>query len=285
MVTAVSRRMSAALPKLGIIAGGGALPSLLIEACKATAREYFVLGLSGFADPAGLAADTWLHLSEVGKAFAALKNARVREIVLAGTVRRPNISELKFDLKAAGFLARIAGRSLGDDGLLSAIISEIEREGFKVVGADSVLSRLLASAGVLGRHRPDSTAMADIARGFEAARALGAADIGQAVVIQQGIVLGVEASEGTDALILRCKDLRMDAPGGVLVKAKKPQQERRADLPTVGVTTVRNAKAAGLRGIAVEAGNTLMINLSEIIAAADESGLFVVSVAPGEIGL
>jgi len=276
MATATNPDVSSTAPKLGIIAGGGDLPRLLIDACKASARAHFVLGLSGFADPQTLPADEWLHLSEVGKAFTALKNAGAREIVLAGTVRRPNISEIKFDLKAAGFLARVAGRSLGDDGLLSVIVSEIEREGFKVVGADSVLVDLLAPAGVLGRHQPDAAAKADIARGLEAARELGAADIGQAVVVQQGVILGVESAEGTDALLARCASLAMDAPGGVLVKAKKPQQERRADLPAIGVNTVHNAKAAGLRGIAVEAGHSLMLGRAQIIAAADEAGLFIV---------
>ena len=123
-------------------------------------------------------------------------------------------------------------------------------------------------------------ALNDIARGFDVALALGAVDVGQAVIVQQGIVLGVEAAEGTDALIARCAGLRLEGPGGVLVKAKKPQQERRADLPTVGVATVHNAKSAGLRGIAVEAGNTLMIGLPDIIAAADDTGMFVIGVAP-----
>lgn len=263
-------------PKLGIIAGGGTLPKLLIAACKASGRDHFVLGLTSFADPVSLAADEWIRIGDIGKAFAMLNNARVKEVVMAGTVRRPAIAELKTDLKGAAFLARIAGRALGDDGLLSAVITEIEREGFKVVGADSIISHLLAPPGVLGRHHPDADAKTDIARGLEVARAVGAADVGQAVVVQQGIVLGVEAAEGTDALIARCAALRFDAPGGVLVKTKKPQQERRADLPTIGATTVRNAKAAGLRGIAVEAGHTLIIGLKDVIAAADEAGLFVV---------
>ena len=266
------------LPKLGIIAGRGALPGLLIEACKATGRAYFVLGLAGFAD-ASLPVDSTLKITDVGKAFAALKAAECKEVVLAGGVRRPNISELRFDLKGATFFARIAGRALGDDGLLSAVIGEIEREGFKVVGADSILTQLLAPAGVLGRHKPDEDAERDIARGFDVARILGAADVGQAVVVQQDIVLGVEAAEGTDALLARCKDLKMDAPGGVLVKAKKPQQERRADLPTVGVATIQNAYEAGLRGIAVEAGHTLMIGREDIVATADRLGLFVIGKA------
>jgi DUF1009 family protein len=265
-------------PKLGIIAGGGALPGLLVAACKSSGRDHFVLGLSSFADPAKLTADAWIRIGDIGKAFAALNDAHVKEVVMAGTVRRPAIADLKPDLKGATFLARIAGRALGDDGLLSAVVAEIEREGFKVVGADAIISDLLAPRGVLGRHEPDAAAKTDIARGIEAARALGAADIGQAVVVQQGIVLGVEAAEGTDALIARCAPLGLNAPGGVLVKTKKPQQERRADLPTIGVPTVRNAKAAGLRGIAVEAGHTLVIDLKGVIDAADETGLFVVGV-------
>jgi len=273
---------AASQPKLGIIAGGGALPGLLAAACKASGRSHYVLGLTGFAESSGLQADAWIRVGDIGKAFAALNAAFVKEVVLAGTVRRPAIAELKTDFKGAAFLARIAGRALGDDGLLSAVIGEIEREGFKVVGADSILAHLLAPEGVLGRHRPDEIALSDVSRGFEVALALGAADVGQAVIVQQGIVLGVEAAEGTDALIARCASLCLEGPGGVLVKAKKPQQERRADLPTVGVTTVHNAKAAGLRGIAVEAGSTLMIGLPDVIAAADDAGLFVIGVAPSK---
>lgn len=267
---------AAGTPKLGIIAGRGALPGLLAAACRASGRPHHTFGLTGFAQEP---VDSWIELGDLGKAFAALKAAGVKEVVMAGGVRRPALASLKLDLKGAAFLARIAGRALGDDGLLSAVIAEIEREGFKVVGADDILAHLLSPEGVMGKHAPDAAAWSDIQRGFEVARALGTADVGQAAVVQQGIVLGVEAAEGTDALIARCKDLRLDAPGGVLVKAKKPQQERRADLPAVGVATVRNAKGAGLRGIAVEAGNTLMIDGADVIAAAaDAEGLFLVGV-------
>jgi DUF1009 family protein len=260
-------------PKLGIIAGGGALPGLLVAACKAAGRDHFVLGLKGFADAAVLPVDHWIHFTDVSKCFDALNEAQVKDVVMAGGVQRPALSDLKFDLKGAAFLARIAGRALGDDGLLSAVVGEFERQGFNVVGADSVVADLLAPEGVLGQHTPDANAWADITLGMEAARKLGAADIGQAVVMRQGVVAGEEDVAGTDALIARC-----NAPGGVLVKAKKPQQERRTDLPAVGVDTVSNAKAAGLGGIAVEAGHTLMLGRAEIVAAADAAGLFVVGV-------
>jgi DUF1009 family protein len=268
-------------PKLGIIAGAGALPGLLMSACRAEGRACYVLGLTGFAEPAKFPAaiDAWIRLGEIGKGLEALRAAAVTEVVMAGAVRRPALSELKPDLKGAAFLARIAGRALGDDGLLSAVIGEIEREGFRVVGVESILADLMAPEGVLGRHQPDATAQIDIQRGFAAAQALGAADVGQAVVVQQGIVLAVEAIEGTDAMIERAGDLRREGWGGVLVKTKKPQQERRADLPTIGVTTVHNAKMAGLRGIAVEAGSTLILGLPDVVAVADDAGLFVIGIS------
>jgi len=262
--------------KLGIIAGSGALPALLTAACREQARAYYVLGLTGFSEGPS---DSSIRLGEIGKGFEALRAAGVAEIVMAGGVRRPAFSELKPDLKGAAFLARIAGRALGDDDLLSAVIAEIEREGFKVVGADDILADLLATEGVWGKHDPDDTARRDVVLGIEAARALGAADIGQAAVVQQGVVLGIEDADGTDALIARCARSRREGQGGVLVKVKKPQQERRVDLPTIGPATVANAKAAGLRGIAVETGHALVIGKAAVIAAADEAGLFVMGVS------
>ena len=283
MATDIPVTAGAALPKLGIIAGAGALPPLLAAACENTGRPYYVLGLSGFADAEALSKvgawiDGWIQLGEIGKGFALLKEAGVADVVMAGAVRRPSLASLKLDMKGAAFLARVAGRALGDDGLLSAVIAETEQNGFRVVGADSILADLLAPEGVLGKHRPDDDANVDIAYGFDVVRALGTVDVGQAVVVQQGIVLGVEAAEGTDALINRCKDLRLDAPGGVLVKARKPNQERRADLPTIGPLTVHRAVDAGLRGIAVEAGHTLIIARSETIAAADAAGIFLIGI-------
>lgn len=265
-------------PKLGIIAGGGALPGLLVSACQAGNRDHYILGLTGFADNAALPhpADIWVKLGEVGKAFEALRAAGVGEVVMAGAVQRPKFSELITDFKGAAMLARIAGRAaLGDDSLLSAVVGEIESEGFRVVGADSILFELLAPAGVMGRHAPGAY-QGDIAVGFAAAKAHGRADAGQAVVVKDGKIIAAEAADGTDAMLGR-------VAGGVLVKVKKPQQERRVDLPTVGPTTVRNAIAAGLSGIAVEAGHTFMLDRARMVAMADEAGLFIVGVSDGSL--
>lgn len=266
---------------LGILAGGGELPRRLVDACRSRARPCFVVAFEGHADAATVADVThaWVPLGAAGRVFDLLRGAGVRDVVLAGAIKRPSLLSLKPDVRGAALLARIGLRALGDDGLLRAVIGEIEREGFRIVGADDVLADLTPPAGVLGRIAPDARARADIARGVEVARALGSVDVGQAVVVQQGIVLGVEAAEGTEALLARAGALRRDGPGGVLVKLAKPGQDRRVDLPTIGLATIEQAAAAGLAGIAIQADATLVFDLAGVIAAADAAGLFIEGLA------
>ena len=214
---------------LGIIAGGGGLPRQILESCRRRGRPAFVLALEGHADR-GLAdgwPHEWVRLGAVGAALDALKRQGCKDIVMAGRVARPSLTSLRPDLRGARLLARIGGRALGDDGLLRVIIEELEGEGLRVVSVDSVLDGVLAPVGPIGAARPDEEAMRDIARGLQAARAIGAADIGQGCVVQGGLVLAVEAVEGTDAMLARCADLAREGPGGVLVKACKPQQDER----------------------------------------------------------
>jgi DUF1009 family protein len=269
------------LPKLGIIAGGGDLPLRLIEAARAAGRPFYVLAIKDQAEltVGGDTPHDWVRLGAAGKGIDLLHANQVQDVVFAGRIKRPSLGAMMPDARMARFLARIAGKALGDDGLLRAVVAEFEAEGFRVVGADELQSDLLATQGCLGRHAPDEAAWADIHHGIRIARAIGALDIGQAVIVQQGLVLGVEGIEGTDALIERCGALRREGPGGVLVKTKKPSQDRRVDLPTVGRDTVDRAAAAGLRGIAVEAGHTLMLDRAAAIAAADRLGLFIVGFA------
>ncbi|HEX3952504.1 MAG TPA: UDP-2,3-diacylglucosamine diphosphatase LpxI [Stellaceae bacterium] len=265
---------------LGIIAGNGDLPARIIASCRAAGRDVFVLALEGEADPASVESvpHAWCRLGGAAAGFDFLRANGVGELVLAGGVRRPSLTSLRPDWRAAKFLARVGYRALGDDGLLSAVVKELEREGFRVVGADQLLDEASLPEGPLGKIAPDADALADIAKGARLARAIGALDIGQAVVVQQGLVLGVEAIEGTDALLRRCAGLRRDGPGGVLVKTEKPGQERRADRPTIGPQTVTLAAEAGLRGIAAEAGATIVLDRDEIIRRADAAGLFVIGV-------
>ncbi len=269
-------------PKLGIIAGGGSLPGQVIAACRAEGRPFFVLALKNFADEAAIAGvpHAWVRLGAAVRGVELLQEQGVEELVMVGPVKRPSLATLRPDARTAKWLTRVGISALGDDGLLKAIMTAIESAGFRFVGVDSILGSLVASEGQYGKITPDGQAMVDIERGIDVANGLGAADVGQAVVVQQGIVLGVEAVEGTDALLARCADLRRPGPGGVLVKMKKPNQERRIDLPTIGVDTVEHAAAAGLRGIAIEAGGTLVVDREEVVRRADAAGLFVIGIRP-----
>lgn len=268
---------------LGILAGGGPIPARVAAAARAAGREVFVVGFEGFVDPALIAPypHIILRLGAVGKILAALRAHRCRELVLVGPVRRPSFFDLRPDAEGARLLARIGRAAFaGDDGLLAAIVRVLGEEGFRVVGAHEILDELVTPPGLLGVHAPDATALADIARGVEVVRAVGAVDVGQAAVVQQGIVLAVEAIEGTDAMLARCRALARPGPGGVLVKLVKPGQERRADLPALGPATVERAHEAGLRGIAFEAHGTLLSDRPAMVRAADRLGLFLIAIDP-----
>jgi UDP-2,3-diacylglucosamine hydrolase len=266
--------------RLGIVAGCGELPRRLIESCHAAGRDVFVLALEGAAEPATVqdVPHAWCRIGAAAIGLALLRENDVTELVLAGGIRRPSLVSLRPDWRAAKLFARIGYRALGDDGLLSAIVNELEQEGFRVIGAHEVLDSEPVPEGPLGKVHPDPQSEADIERGLRIARTLGALDVGQSVIVQQGLVLGVEASEGTDELLRRCASIRREGPGGVLVKVEKPGQEPRADRPTIGPRTVALAAETGLRGIAIEAHATIVLERAEVIRAADRAGLFVVGV-------
>ncbi|MFD2207316.1 LpxI family protein [Kiloniella antarctica] len=270
--------------KLGILAGGGHLPRRLIKLCEETNREVFLVAFKGQTDPETVndVEHLWTRLGAAGKILKTLKEQQVKELVMIGPVKRPSMAELRPDWRALQFFAKIGAKSLGDDGLLRSVISAVEEEGFVFRGVDELLNDLLATKGVYGSIIPDAFAYDDIKRGVEVAKAMGRVDVGQSVVIQQGLVLGVEAIEGTDALLSRCLDLKRGGDSGVLVKLKKPEQERRADLPTIGVETIKGAVNAGLKGIAIEAGGALVIDRDALISAADRYGLFVIGIDPSD---
>jgi DUF1009 family protein len=273
-------------PPLGILAGGGRLPGQVAAAARAAGRAVFLVGLEGFADPAVLA--PWPHeiirILAAGRIIAALREHGCRDLVLVGPVRRPSLLDLRPDAEGARILARIGRAAFaGDDGLLAAVVRVFSEEGFRVVGAHEILNEALGPSGLLSRSAPDAVAMADIRRGITVARALGGVDVGQGCVVQQGVVLAVEAAEGTDAMLARCAPLARPGRGGVLVKLVKPDQDRRTDLPTIGPETLRVAAAAALRGVAFEAGGTILAERDATIAVADETGLFLLGLSPDEL--
>lgn len=229
----------------------------------------------------------WVRLGAAGRTIKILKIAGVRELVLAGPIKRPGMVAVLPDLWAIRFLIRTGAGGLGDDGLLSAIIRALEtEEGFRVVGVDDILPEIIAGEGIIGAHAPDAADELDIEAGIIAARELGARDEGQAVVVSSGTVLALEDAAGTDAMLAGLAGSKSERAkgekGGVLVKTCKPGQEMRADLPTIGPGTVAGAAAAGLGGIAVEAGRALVVDRQKVIRDADAAGLFVVGVKLAE---
>lgn len=277
--------MSESSRKLAVLAGKGALPGTVIDAARADGRDVFVLGIEGETDPKLMASceHAWIRLGGVGQTIKLLHQAAVQDIVMIGAIDRPALGDLKPDLRGMQLLAKLGLEAAkGDDRLLSVIVRELEDEGFRVLGADEIIEPMLAPDGVMTKASPDSAALGDIDVGFKAAMRIGELDIGQAVVVQQGRVLGVEAVEGTDALLARVATLKAEGPGGVLVKVKKPGQDRRADLPTLGDLTVRGAIEAGLAGIAVHAGHCLLVNRPLMVNIADKAGLFITGITgPG----
>ena len=267
---------------LGIIAGGGPLPARVASAAAAAGREVFIVGLEGFAEPDVISA--WPHvilrIGAVRSIFGFFRRNHCRDLVLIGPIRRPSFRDLLLDSDAAKIVARI-GRSAfaGDDGLLSAVIRVLGEEGFRVLGFHEIISEALGPRGLLSRAAPTADAMADVRRGIAVSRALGAADVGQGCVINAGVVIAVEAVEGTDAMLSRCgalmNALDMKKPAGVLVKSVKPGQDRRADLPTIGPDTISHAAEAGLAGVAYDAGGTILAEREACIARADDLGLFL----------
>jgi DUF1009 family protein len=269
--------------KLGLIAGGGELPLRLARQCEAVGRPLFVIRLKGIADPPMEAFDgVDLGIAELGKCFLALKTAGCEAICLAGIVKRPDFSGLKPDLRGLKALPGvIAAARRGDDALLRFLIGEFEGEGFAIEGAHEVAKGMTLPGGPLGRLRPQAAHMQDLHKAFLIAGEIGRLDVGQGAVVCEGLVLAVEAQEGTDAMLERCAALpgalrgTIEARRGVLAKRPKPIQEQRVDLPAIGVETIVGAARAGLAGVAGEAGKVLVLDQAAVAKAADDLGLFV----------
>jgi DUF1009 family protein len=272
---------------LGIVAGGGELPLAIAECARAAGRDVFILALSGADQALSQFPREDSGIGELGKSLSLLKKHGCEDITFAGRVSRPEWSDLKLDARGAMALPKVVAAALkGDDALMRTMLGIFEKEGFRVIGTAEAAPDLIATTGVYGRHKPDSQAQADIAQARAVVRSMGALDIGQAAAVADGLVLAVEAAEGTDAMLERLTHLSKNLRGtpqkrrGVLVKAPKPAQERRVDLPVIGVRTIELASAGGLAGVAVEAGSALLMRKARIVEAADRLGLFVMAFEP-----
>ena len=274
---------------LGLIAGGGALPRAVAESARAAGRAVFVVPLVGSVTEDWVKdfPHEFLSPGEPGRIIKALKGAGAADVLLAGKVDRPKFQEMKLDAKGMLLLPKaIAAAKKGDDALLRFIVGICEEAGLKAVSVAEAAPALVASEGALGAVTPSDEHKTDIEQAFRIVHALGALDVGQAAVVCEGLALAVEAAEGTDAMLARIGSLRESLRGtadkkrGVLVKALKPTQDAKTDMPVVGVETVRNAASVHLAGIAVEAGAALILDSRAVAAEADRLGLFVIGVKP-----
>lgn len=274
---------------LGIVSGGGAFPAAVAEAAMAEGRPVVLFLIRGFADPAlERYPHHWFRLGSLGSVTSLAKGQGVRDVVMVGALTRPRVSDLGLDWTMLRLLPRIARLFRGGDNhLLSGVLQLVAEQGFNLVGAHEVAPRLLLPEGVLGAFAPSAQDAADIARGLDLIRTLGPFDVGQGVIVVDGFVAAVEAAEGTDQMLERYGEmrrtgrLRFPARRGVLVKAPKPEQDRRVDLPSLGAATVLRAAEVGLAGIAFEAGGAIVPDAQALVAAADKAGLFVAGVGPG----
>jgi DUF1009 family protein len=268
-------------PKLGIIAGGGDLPERIIDACQVSGREYFVVGIDGHASPEVLDGipHSLVSISRAGSGFKILKQEKVAEVVMIGDVKVPSLTKTWPDYRTFKFFGKIALKSLfgfnGDNSLLMSLANEFEKEGIKVIGAHEILEDLLAPEGLLGAVAVPEKFFSDINFGVAAALDLGRRDVGQAIIINSGLVIIEEGKAGTGQMIKDSQSTTPDGRGGLLIKLKKPGQDRRMDLPTIGVMTVIEANKAGLVGIIVQAGETLIVDLESVISVANQKGIFI----------
>jgi len=269
---------------IGLIAAGGVMPFAVAESLIARGINPILFALKGACDPVRVERfrHHWISVGQIGKAVKLFRAENCRDLVFIGTLVRPALSEIRLDWDTLHVIGRVwAAFRGGDDHLLSGIGRILEQDGFRMVGIKDVAPDLLMPEGRLARAAPDEDAAADIARGREVLHALSPFDIGQAAVVIDGHVVGVEDIEGTDGLLARVARLRAEgrirakAGRGVLVKAPKSGQDLRFDLPTIGPRTIEGVAAAGLAGIAVVAGKTIIVEPQTMIETADAAGLFV----------
>ena len=270
--------------KIGLIAGQGKLPHHVLAGANSAGHQTFVVGLKGITNPEMFSVDIKeFGLAEFGGMVKFFNREKCSHVCMAGVVERPDFSALKPDMKGLKYFpGAVAAAKRGDDALLTYLVSIFEKEGFQIVSPQSLCEELLIGEGHLGAVKLTVANRDDALKACEIAGYIGAKDIGQGAIVRDGLVLAVEAQEGTDAMLKRVANLPTEIRGeqaarrGVLAKLVKPSQEDRVDMPTIGPETIRLAAQAGLAGIVVESGRAFCIDKEEAIAAADAAGLFIV---------
>jgi UDP-2,3-diacylglucosamine hydrolase len=274
---------------LAIICGGGSLPFALADAALHSGRRVVLFALRGWADPQRVAAykHHWTWMGQFGRFMRLAAEEGCRDVAFIGSVARPALWQIRPDLRVIRLMPELFRLYRGgDDRLLTGIGRQFELHGFHLLGPKDVAPELAMPRGALGACAPNERDLADVTRGLALLNATSPFDIGQAVVVADNQVLAVEGPEGTDQMLARVAQLRTSrcirtpVGTGVLVKSPKIGQDHRLDLPVIGPPTIEGVAAAGLAGVAVVAGSTIVAEPERIAAAADRAGIFVVGVEP-----
>jgi DUF1009 family protein len=263
--------------KLGLIAGNGKLPIVFAEQAKREGFHVIAVAHRGetLKEIETVAVDvTWVYVGQLGKMIRTFHRAGVTEAVMAGGIRKVKLfGNFRPDVRGTRFLARV--RSRDDDALLRGVADELEAEGIRILDSTLCLSHIIPAEGVLTQSAPDEAQWEDIRLGFRIGKEVGLLGIGQTVIVKNGVVVAVEAVEGTDAAIQRGGMLAKS--GCVVVKVSKPNQDLRFDVPAIGVDTIKNIHAVRGAVLAVEAGKTIFLEMDALLQHADASGIAVVA--------
>ncbi len=266
--------------KLAIFAGRGQLPKILIENCQKNNIDFqlFLLASEEYEIDYSEFNPIALKYGEVDKFLSEIHARKIGNLIFIGAVNKPNFKSIKVDKKGAILVTKIvASKILGDDAVLRAVVNFFEKEGLKILRIDDLLDDVVAKKSVLTNLKPDDEDLENITLAKKAIQAFSDFDVGQSVIVAQKQIIAVEALEGTDEMIKRCAKLKVEyKESAILVKMKKSRQSAKADLPVIGVNTIQNCHENGVKGIAIQAGTTLIINKKDVIDLANKLEIFLV---------
>lgn len=259
-----------------LIAGRGDLPNRVISALRAQGKKFRSIALKNNTEGHEFTADRVIALDKWGQFREAVAEWQIEAIVFAGKIDRPPIWKLRPDATLLRYMPRLELSKVGDDALMQRLLTIFAEDfNLKILSVTQILEQAKRPSGALGRYQPDTVALDDIRRGEKVLQYVSTADFGQAVAVEGGVLLGVEAIEGTDALIQRVQPYKQKGGAGVIVKIPKTQQDKRIDLPTIGRDTIQNLHQNGFAGIAISAEDTIIVDEKAVIAWADQLGVFI----------
>ncbi len=262
--------------KYGLIAGGGELPIIIYNSLRKNNLDVFVIGIkNNFKKVNSIKNYEEVKIGSLSKIFKILNKQNINKLIFAGSIKRPSISELSLDLKAIEFLRMNKIESLGDDNLLKKISKYFEKYKYEFVSLSNICPDLFSAKKFLTTTKPSKIAYENLKKGKSIFKIFGKADVGQSMIIQNKIIMGLEAVEGTNDLIKRCFKYKRKGDKGILLKLKKINQDLRFDLPAIGINTLKQIKKYDYEGVFIEKNYCIIINKNKVIEYANKNKIFI----------